>query len=38
VRGGLVMTWVRRSSQNRPKVVGPVDSAAFSPYAAIRYQ
>ena len=38
VRGGLVMTWVRRSSQNRPKVVGQVDAAAFSPYAAIRYQ
>lgn len=38
VRGGLVMTWVRRSSENRPKIVGPVDAAAFSSHAAIRYE
>ena len=38
VRGGLRLTWVRRSSENTPKVVGPVDAAAFSPYAAIRYR
>lgn len=38
VRGGLTMTWVRRSSENTPKVVGPVDAAAFARYAPIRYQ
>jgi acetoacetate decarboxylase len=38
VRGGLSLTWVLRSSENTPKVVGPVDATAFSPYAAIRYQ
>jgi acetoacetate decarboxylase len=38
VLGGLVMTWVRRSSDNRPKIVGPVDATAFSSYAPIRYQ
>jgi acetoacetate decarboxylase len=38
VRGGLTMTWVRRSSENTPKIVGPVDAAAFARYAPIRYQ
>ena len=38
VRGGLVMSWVRRSSENTPKVVGPVDATAFARYAPIRYQ
>jgi acetoacetate decarboxylase len=38
VRGGLTLTWTRRSSENTPKIVGPVDATAFSRYAAIRYQ
>jgi acetoacetate decarboxylase len=38
VRGGLTMTWVRRSSENTPKIVGPVDATAFARYAPIRYQ
>ncbi|GAA0952945.1 acetoacetate decarboxylase family protein [Actinocorallia libanotica] len=32
------LRWVRRSSRNEPKVVGPVDPAAFAPHAQIRYQ
>lgn len=38
VRDGLSLTWVVRSAENKPKVVGPVDAAAFSPYAPIRYR
>ena len=38
VRGGLTMSWVRRASENTPKIVGPVDAAAFARYAPIRYQ
>jgi acetoacetate decarboxylase len=38
VRGGLEMTWARRSSENTPKVVGPVDAVAFAPYTPIRYK
>ena len=29
--------WVVRSSENTPVVVGPVDAAAFAPFAAARY-
>lgn len=29
--------WVRRSSENTPKVVGPVDPVAFAPFAPARY-
>jgi acetoacetate decarboxylase len=38
IRSGLAMTWVVRGSENTPKIVGPVDPAAFSPYVPIRYQ
>jgi acetoacetate decarboxylase len=38
VRGGLAMSWTVRSAENTPKVVGPVDAAAFARYAPIRYQ
>jgi acetoacetate decarboxylase len=38
VRGGLAMSWVLRSSENTPKIVGPVDATAFSRYAPIRYK
>ncbi len=38
VRNAPTMTWVRRSSENTPKIVGPVDAAAFARYAPIRYQ
>jgi acetoacetate decarboxylase len=38
VRGVPVMTWVRRSSENTPKIVGPVDAAAFAPFVPVRYQ
>lgn len=29
--------WVVRSSENTPRIVGPVDPDAFAPYAAARY-
>jgi acetoacetate decarboxylase len=29
--------WVRRSSENKPKVVGPVDPVAFARFTPIRY-
>ncbi|MFC5745700.1 acetoacetate decarboxylase family protein [Actinomadura rugatobispora] len=32
------LRWVRRSSRNEPKIVGPVDPVAFAPYAQIRYR
>jgi acetoacetate decarboxylase len=38
VRSGLAMTWVVRGSENTPKIVGPVDPAAFASYVPIRYQ
>jgi acetoacetate decarboxylase len=38
VRGEVAMTWVVRASENTPKIVGPVDAAAFARYAPIRYQ
>jgi hypothetical protein len=38
VRGGLAITWARRSSENTPKIVGPVDATALARYAPIRYQ
>jgi acetoacetate decarboxylase len=38
VRGDVVMTWVSRSSENRPKIVGPVDPTAFAAFVPIRYQ
>jgi acetoacetate decarboxylase len=38
VRGEVTMTWVVRASENTPKIVGPVDPAAFSRYVPIRYQ
>jgi acetoacetate decarboxylase len=30
--------WVRRSSDNKPKVVGPVDPSAFARHVPIRYR
>jgi acetoacetate decarboxylase len=30
--------WVRRSSENSPTVVGPVDPVAFAPFAGARYR
>lgn len=38
VRELVSLAWVRRSSENSPEVVGPVDAAAFAPHAPIRYQ
>jgi acetoacetate decarboxylase len=38
VRELVSMQWVLRSSENTPKLVGPVDAAAFAPYAPIRYR
>ena len=38
VRSAPVITWVRRSSENTPKIVGPVDATAFARYVPIRYQ
>jgi acetoacetate decarboxylase len=29
--------WVRRSSDNTPVVLGPVDPELFAPFAAARY-
>jgi acetoacetate decarboxylase len=29
--------WTRRSSENTPRIVGPVDAEAFEPFAAARY-
>ncbi|MDN3357580.1 acetoacetate decarboxylase family protein [Actinomadura sp. DC4] len=37
VRETVSIQWVRRSSENTPKVVGPVDPVAFAPFAAARY-
>jgi acetoacetate decarboxylase len=37
VRGEVAMSWIRRSSENTPKIVGPVDATAFARYAPIRY-
>jgi acetoacetate decarboxylase len=37
IRRTVSIQWVRRSSENRPKVVGPVDPAAFAKHVAIRY-
>jgi acetoacetate decarboxylase len=38
VRGGLAISWVVRSSENTPKIVGPVDAVAFARFTPIRYQ
>ena len=38
VRGAPTLTWTVRSAENKPKIVGPVDPAAFSRYAPVRYQ
>lgn len=37
VRQAVSIQWVRRSSENQPKLVGPVDAAAFAKHVAIRY-
>jgi acetoacetate decarboxylase len=37
VREVVSIRWVRRSSENTPKVVAEVDPVAFAPYAAARY-
>ncbi len=37
VRELVSMQWVLRTSENNPKLVGPIDAAAFAPYAPIRY-
>ncbi|MGI8335513.1 acetoacetate decarboxylase family protein [Actinomadura scrupuli] len=38
VRETVSVQWVRRSSENSPQVVGPVDPVAFAPYAGARYR
>jgi len=37
VRETVSIQWVRRSSDNKPKVVGPVDPVAFARHVPIRY-
>lgn len=38
VRQLVSVQWVRRSSDSKPKVVGPVDPAAFARHAPVRYR
>jgi len=38
VRQVLSIQWVRRSSDNKPKVVGPVDPVAFARHVPVRYR
>lgn len=38
VRELVSVQWVRRSSENIPKIVGPVDPVGFAPYSMIRYR
>jgi len=37
IRETVSIQWVRRSSESRPKVVGPVDPGAFARHVPIRY-
>lgn len=38
IRETVSIQWVRRSSENTPTVVGPVDPVAFAPFAGARYR
>ena len=38
VRNAPALTWTVRSAENTPKIVGPVNAAAFSRYVPVRYQ
>src|SRR3984957_2249594 len=38
IRQPPALAWVQRSSDNRPKVVGPVDATAFARHVPIRYR
>jgi acetoacetate decarboxylase len=38
VKETVSIRWVRRSSESKPKVVGPVDPAAFARHVPVRYR
>jgi acetoacetate decarboxylase len=38
IRETVSIQWTRRSTENRPKVAGPVDPAAFAKFTPIRYK
>lgn len=38
IRQTVSIQWVQRSSENKPKVVGPVDPAGFARHVAVRYR